>query len=92
MKTKHLIVLAIITTLMTGCFAGPETQEAAGFMLGLWHGMILPIAFFISIFDPNVFIYALNNTGTAYDFGFLLGAWAIWAGSSSATSACQTSS
>jgi hypothetical protein len=47
--------------------------EPAGFLAGLWHGLIAPITFIISIFSPNVRIYETNNKGILYDFGFVIG-------------------
>ena len=47
---------------------------AAGFLAGLWHGLILPFTFIISLFDSDVRIYEINNSGLWYDFGFILGA------------------
>ena len=46
----------------------------AGFFAGLWHGLILPITFIISLFDSDIRIYETNNSGLWYDFGFILGA------------------
>ena len=48
--------------------AGP-----AGFWAGLWHGIISPITFLVSLFSPNVRIYETNNRGRWYDFGFIIG-------------------
>jgi hypothetical protein len=45
----------------------------AGFWAGLWHGLISPITFLVSLFSPNVRIYETNNRGRWYDFGFILG-------------------
>ncbi|WFD10463.1 hypothetical protein [Tepidibacter hydrothermalis] len=45
----------------------------AGFLAGLWHGLILPITFIISIFNPKVRIYETNNRGFLYDLGFVIG-------------------
>lgn len=45
----------------------------AGFWGGLWHGIIAPIIFLVSLFDRRVRVYATNNKGRRYDFGFLLG-------------------
>ncbi|MFZ5966865.1 MAG: hypothetical protein ACOYVK_06795 [Bacillota bacterium] len=59
--------------------AGPNSKyklpdaDPAGFWAGLWHGLIAPITFMISIFNPNVGIYETNNIGRLYDFGFILG-------------------
>lgn len=46
----------------------------AGFLAGLWHGLILPISFIVSIFSMDVRIYETNNSGRWYDFGFFIGA------------------
>lgn len=46
----------------------------AGFWVGLWHGIIMPITFIVSLFNPGVGIYETNNNGGWYNFGFVLGA------------------
>jgi hypothetical protein len=48
--------------------------EPAGFWPGVWHGMIMPITFIVSLFKPGVSIYEINNNGKPYNFGFVLGA------------------
>jgi hypothetical protein len=57
--------------------SGSKYQEPgatpAGFWAGLWHGIIAPIVFFVSLFADGVRIYETNNNGLWYDFGFLLG-------------------
>jgi len=59
--------------------AGPNSKYklpnaySAVFLTGLWHGLILPITFLISLFNPDIRIYETNNNGVDYDFGFLLG-------------------
>lgn len=69
--------------------AGPDSKynqpEAipAGFLGGLWHGLILPITFIVSLFNPKVRIYEKSNSGRWYDFGYLIGASASLGGSSS---------
>ena len=69
--------------------AGPNSiyqqphAMSAGFLAGLWHGLILPITFIISLFNPNVRIYEKNNSGLWYDFGFFLGASSSLGGSGS---------
>ena len=50
-----------------------EDTEPAGFWDGLWHGIIAPITFIVSLFNPDVRIYETNNKGISYDFGFLIG-------------------
>ena len=48
--------------------------RSAGFLAGLWHGLLFPLTFVISLFTPDVRIYETNNSGRWYDFGFVLGA------------------
>jgi len=57
--------------------------QHAGFLAGLWHRLIAPITFIISIFNINVRIYETNNRGRLYDFGFIMGASISIGGSSS---------
>lgn len=47
--------------------------KPAGFWAGLWHGLISPITFIVSLFNPNVRIYEVHNRGRLYDFGFIIG-------------------
>ena len=50
----------------------PNAQPA-GFWGGLWHGLIAPITFLVSLFAEGVSIYETNNNGRWYEFGFMLG-------------------
>ena len=50
----------------------PEARPA-GFWAGLWHGLILPITFLVSLFVDGVSIYETSNNGRWYEFGFVLG-------------------
>ncbi|MCA9874958.1 MAG: hypothetical protein KC441_14915 [Anaerolineales bacterium] len=50
-----------------------ENGEIAGFWRGLWHGLIAPLAFMISLFKDNVGVYETHNNGKWYIFGFVLG-------------------
>ena len=47
--------------------------EIAGFWRGLWHGLIAPVAFVMSLFKDNVGVYEAHNNGKWYNFGFVLG-------------------
>ena len=55
---------------MTRLFLAPT---APGFWYGLWHGFIFPLAWIVSLFAPNIAVYAVPNNGGWYDFGFFLG-------------------
>lgn len=56
-----------------------------GFFGGLWHGMIAPISWIGSLLINDIAIWAVNNNGGWYSFGFVLGAGIISFGSSKAT-------
>ena len=80
-----LYILFSVFAFLTSCTAGDAqfTQDApAGFLYGLWHGIIAVISLIIHIFNENIVIYETYNTGGWYDFGFLLGVICIWGGSS----------
>ena len=53
--------------------ADAVAQQAPGFWLGLWHGLIFPIAWIVSLFSSQVAVYAVPNNGGWYDFGYFLG-------------------
>ena len=83
--SKHLrwvLVAGLLLVVLSACAAGPnaavdvpaEDGDLAGFWMGLWHGIIVPITFIVSLFSDTVSIYEVHNTGGWYDFGFLLGA------------------
>jgi hypothetical protein len=75
-----LAILAgvFVLLLLSSCAAGPNPavgtgEDAPGFWMGLWHGIILPVTFVISLFTDNVNVYDAANDGNWYDFGFFLG-------------------
>ncbi len=57
------------------------TDHTYGFLGGLWHGVIAPFSFVLSLFMDDVAMYAMNNNGGWYDFGFVLGAGILFGGS-----------
>jgi hypothetical protein len=81
------LVFGII--LLTGCANSEPVKECLrghtyGFWAGLWHGIIAPINFVISLFKDNFTLYAQNNNGGWYAFGFLIGSggWGFFGGHS----------
>ena len=62
---------------LTACAAAQDASsvqaEAPGFLLGVWHGFIFPIAWIVSLFVDKVAVYAVPNNGGWYDFGYFLG-------------------
>lgn len=88
--TKHLSLLFVVLLaglLLTGC-AHREVVDAClkghtyGFWGGLWHGIIAPFDFLGMLFRKDITMYAQNNNGCWYAFGFLIGSggWGIVGG------------
>jgi hypothetical protein len=81
MKVLALAMLAIMAILaLTGCADVSNVQHCLspeeytyGFFSGVWHGIIIIPSFIGSLFNDNIAIYAVNNTGWTYNFGFVLG-------------------
>jgi hypothetical protein len=91
-KRLFFVSIAILSILLlAGCAAGtnptvdvPDAQgKSVGFWSGLWHGVISPITFIISLFTDKVNIYEVYNNGNWYDFGFILGVAIIFGGGAS---------
>lgn len=83
-----VVVLLAAVIMLTACLAGPnpalktpnDDGKVAGFWAGLWHGIIAPITFIISLFTDNVNFYQVHNNGNWYDPGFVLGAGLLGGG------------
>ena len=62
---------------LSACAATQQADAVApaapGFLLGLWHGFIFPVAWLVSLFTDKVAVYAVPNNGGWYDFGYFLG-------------------
>lgn len=66
----------------TGCadvshvaYCLPPEEHTYGFWGGTWHGMIMLPSFFGRLFSDDIAVYAVNNNGVPYDFGFVGGFW-----------------
>lgn len=90
-KTNYFIAYVFFTALLiSGCAEVTPIEACAvgepyGFWGGLWHGIIAPVGFIISLFSDNIAMYAVNNNGGWYDFGFVLGAGILFGGGSRAS-------
>jgi hypothetical protein len=82
-KTARVIVLLVLTLFLAwSCAPGPNVSEKtpdpegkiAGFWLGIWHGLISPVTFIVSVFSRGVRLYEVHNNGGWYNFGFVIGA------------------
>jgi hypothetical protein len=97
MRNKNVLLFSLVILLgivLVGCAAGPNAAIdtpspdgiVAGFWLGLWHGIISPITFIISLFSDSVNFYEVHNNGGWYNFGFVLGAGILFGGGGKASS------
>jgi len=80
---KWLVFFALVVVILTSCAPGNVRFDTvpAGFWAGLWHGLISLITFIISLFDKEVSIYEVNNSGWPYNLGFILGIMIFYGGS-----------
>lgn len=76
---KKVILLIMVTvisvTILSGCIPGDGTytsSKPAGFFWGVWHGWIAPFSLIIGLFDKNIRVYEIVNTGWWYDLGFYM--------------------
>jgi hypothetical protein len=83
-----LILLVAALILMSGCANNEAVHECLtgrtyGFWYGLWHGIIAPVDLVLMIWRDDITVYAPNNNGVWYAFGFLLGSggWGLLGGS-----------
>jgi hypothetical protein len=87
-KALVLVVATLAVVALVGCAPSPnqlvntpdEAGKVAGFWAGLWHGIIAPITFIMSLFSDNVDVYEVHNNGNWYNFGFLIGMMIIFGG------------
>jgi hypothetical protein len=78
-KSFFLLILTVFMSVILFSCADKEVVDAClkghtyGFWGGLWHGFIAPFDFIAMLFRQDVTMYAQNNNGAWYAFGFLLG-------------------
>ena len=89
MKVVRIVALLVFgLMLLASCAPGvnelerpkSDENEVAGFRLGLWHGIIAPVTFVISLFNNSISMYEVHNNGGWYNFGFLFGMIVIFGG------------
>ena len=84
-RLAPIVGLVAAIVLLSSCAASgnPEAGGAGaqpGFLYGLWHGVITPVTFVVSLFTDGVGIYEVDNDGAWYDFGYVLGLSVIFGG------------
>jgi len=76
-RSIRLSALFVAMLALAACAAHQASTavqpQAPGFLLGVWHGFIFPLAWIASLFLSDVSIYAVPNNGGWYDFGYFIG-------------------
>jgi hypothetical protein len=75
MKKIILISTVACTGILSSCTPGGGTfneNHLAGFFTGVWHGWIAPITLILGLFNDNIRVYEIHNSGWWYDFGFYI--------------------
>jgi len=86
MKKYLPLLLSVYAIFMLGCAPTVNIEpctvlaEEYGFFSGCWHGSIVIFSLIGSIFSDGISVYAVNNSGFGYDFGFFIfGLGGLWA-------------
>ncbi len=86
MKNKYLyLIVGLLMVILLASCANKEivdeclTGNTYGFWGGLWHGIIAPFDLIGMLFRDDITVYAQNNNGAWYAFGFIVGSggWGI---------------
>ena len=89
---RNTLYLVLVAFLFTACAdVSPHvetciTSNPYGFWSGLWHGMIVPLSWVGSLISDDIAIYAYDNSGGWYNFGFVLGIGALGSSTTKAVS------
>lgn len=82
-RFTYILLLLTLMLLLTGCadvsnitYNNPD-EHIYGFWGGTWHGMIMFPSFIGTLIWDDVAVYAVNNNGGWYDFGFVGGFFTV---------------
>lgn len=75
---KTILLIVVFVFLLSGCADVTDVKECVtpdpyGFWAGLWHGYIVMFSWIGSLFSDDIAIYATNNNGGWYNFGYIIG-------------------
>ncbi len=74
-----LLTVLALAAMVSGCAPAPICTDPSfgmqefGFLRGILHGLVFPIALIGKLFGVDTGLYALNNSGFFYWLGFLIG-------------------
>lgn len=70
-----IVLLILIVLLVSGCVPGDgkaDAESTAGFFWGIWHGWVAPVSLIIGLFNRDIRVYEIYNSGWWYDFGYYM--------------------
>ena len=77
MTRTRAFTLVLLALTLAACVAkqAPTAVNPAspGFLEGVWHGFIFPVAWIVSLVTDQIAVYAVPNNGAWYDFGYFVG-------------------
>jgi len=92
MKTTKILLFVALIVVLASCAVPVHIQNCVegakvyGFWNGIWHGLTSGISFIGSLINPEKYVvYAVNNNGGWYNFGFLLGVGGLCGGGGTTT-------
>ena len=70
-----IVIIILFVSFLIACLPGDgkrTSENPAGFFSGIWHGWVAPLSLVFGIFNGNIRVYEVNNTGWWYDLGFYM--------------------
>ena len=87
MKHFRIFTIALLGLTVSACIAkqGPDAVSPGGpgFLEGVLHGFVFPVAWVVSLFTSDIAIYAVPNNGGWYNFGYFIGICVLGVGARS---------
>ena len=82
MTRTRILTLIALSLVLTACIAKQSSAAVSpngpGFLDGVLHGFIFPVAWIVSLFTDKIAVYAVPNNGGWYNFGYFIGV-VFWA-------------
>ena len=77
MNRTRILILAGLALTLAACIAKQSpaavNPQGPGFLEGVLHGFIFPVAWIVSLFTDQIAVYAVPNNGGWYNFGYFIG-------------------
>ena len=83
----RLGAVAALALALSACIAKQSgaavSPSGPGFLEGVLHGFIFPVAWIVSLFTDQIAVYAVPNNGGWYNFGYFVGVMFLGVGARS---------